>query len=233
VLVSTPEKEKINYVHRNNQRIGVAIADSPAGPWKRLDKPVVDITYNDSLAHDALMTSNPSACQMPDGKILIVYKAVGKKSPLPGGGPVVHMVAIGDTPVGPFKKYPDPVFTFPGEEFPAEDPYIWYQDGRYRAIVKRIRFEAKQRLFSLVQYDSKDGIHWDKAKYFEINDRVITWEDGKVQKLDHLERPQVLFENGKPIALYCAADTYDENHIRNSYNVQIPLIITKEYPDEK
>jgi len=229
VLVSTPGKAMINWVHRNNQRIGVAVADSPAGPWKRFDQPVLDITRNDSLAHDALMTSNPSVCQMADGKILMIYKAVGKKSPPPSGGPVVHMVAIADSPTGPFVKYPDPVFTFPGEEFPAEDPYIWYQEGRYRAIVKRIRHEGKQRIFSLVHYDSMDGIHWEKAKHFEISDRVLTWEDGKVQKFDHLERPQVLVENGEPIALYCAADTYDENHVRQSFNVQIPLIITKEY----
>lgn len=226
-IVSVPGKAKINWVHRNKQRIGVAVANTPNGPWKRFDKPVLDITQKDSLAHDALMTSNPSVCQMADGKILMVYKAVGKKRKLPNGGPVVHMVAIADSPTGPFKKYPDPVFTFEGETFPAEDPYIWYQDGKYRAIVKRIKHEGKKRLFSLVHYDSKDGIHWNQGKYFEISDRTITWENGTTTKFDHLERPQVLVENGEPVALYCAADTYDENNVRQSLNIQIPLIVTK------
>jgi hypothetical protein len=215
-------------VHRNNQRIGVAIASNPSGPWARLDKPVLDITLGDSMAHDALMTSNPSVCQMTDGKILMVYKAVGKKRPLPFGGPVVHCVAIADSPTGPFRKYPDPVFTFDGEHFPAEDPYIWYQDGKYRAIVKRMRHEGDKRHFSLVHYDSKDGIHWDKARYFHISERIITWEDGRRQQFTHLERPQVLIENGEPVALICAADTLDENRVRHSFNIQIPLIITKE-----
>lgn len=227
-IVSVPGKAKINWMHRNNQRIGVAVADDPNGPWKRFETPVLDITHNDSTAHDALMTSNPSVCQMADGRILMVYKAVGKKFPLPQGGPVVHMVAIADKPTGPFKKYPDPVFTFEGERFPAEDPYIWYQDGKYRAIVKRIEHIDHKRIFSLVHYDSMDGINWEKAKYFHISDRTITWEDGTSQKLDHLERPQVLIENGEPIALICAADTYDENNVRQSFNVQIPLVITKE-----
>lgn len=226
-IVSVPGKAKINWMHRNNQRIGVAVADSPYGPWKRFDKPVLDINHEDENAYDALMTSNPSVCEMPDGKILMVYKAVGKKFPLPNGGPVVHMVAIGDTPTGPFTKFSDPVFVFPGERFPAEDPYIWYQDGKYRAIVKRIKFEGKKRLFSLVHYDSNDGIKWEKAKYFDISERKVTWEDGRVQQFKHLERPQVYIENGEPIALLCAADTI-VNKVRHSFNIQIPLKITKE-----
>ncbi|NIJ45929.1 hypothetical protein FHR24_002400 [Wenyingzhuangia heitensis] len=227
-IVSVPGKAKINWEHRNNQRIGVAVADNPNGPWTRLDKPVLDINHEDENAYDALMTSNPSVCEMKDGKILMVYKAVGKKFPLPAGGPVVHMVAIADTPTGPFKKFPDPVFVFEGERFPAEDPYIWYQDGKYRAIVKRIKFEGKKRIFSLVHYDSEDGIKWDKAKNFEISDKTVTWEDGTTTKFNHLERPQVFRENGEPIALLCAADTIDTNNIRHSFNIQIPIKITKE-----
>lgn len=225
-IVSAPGKAKINWMHRNNQRIGVAVADSPNGPWKRFDKPVLDVS-KDSLAHDALMTSNPSVCQMTDGKVLVVYKAVGKKNPMPQGGPVVHMVAIGDTPTGPFKKFPDPVFTFEGERFPAEDPYIWFEDGKYRAIVKRIKHEGKKRMFSLVHYDSEDGIKWNRAKYFDISERKVTWENGREQQFKHLERPQVIVENGEAIALMCAADTL-VNNVRHSFNIQIPLIISKE-----
>lgn len=227
-FVSIPGKPKINWVHRNNQRIGVAVADSPNGPWKRFDKPVLDIALNDETAPDALMTSNPSVCQMTDGKILMVYKAVGKKFPLPGGGPVVHMVAISESPTGPFKKYPNPVFLEEGVRFPAEDPYIWYQEGKYRAIVKYIQDNGKKRILSLVQYESIDGIEWEKAKNFMISDRSIEWENERKQQFEHLERPQVLIEDGKPVALFCAADTLDANNVRQSFNIQIPLIITRE-----
>lgn len=226
-VVGVPGTQTLNWNHRNNQRIGVAVADNPNGPWTRFDEPLLDVTHDDSLAHDALMTSNPSVCQMTDGKILMVYKAVGKKHDLPRGGPVVHCVAIGDSPSGPFRKYPDPVFTFEGERFPAEDPYIWYEDGKYRAIVKRIKHVDNKRLFSLVHYDSQNGIKWNKAKHFEISERTFTWEDGRTQQFDHLERPQVLVEDGKAIALMCAADTIDANNVRHSFNVQIPLVITK------
>ncbi|MEM9829319.1 MAG: glycoside hydrolase family protein [Bacteroidota bacterium] len=226
-VVNSPGQPTLNWQHRNNQRIGVAVADSPDGPWKRFAKPVLDITYGDSLAHDALMTSNPSVCQRPDGGYLMVYKAVGKKFPAPNGGPVVHMIATSDSPTGPFKKYDQPIFTFEGERFPAEDPYVWYQDSKYRAIVKRIKHEGNQRHFSLVHYDSKDGFNWQPADHFEISERIFTWENGKTQQFDHLERPQVFIENGEPVALLCAADTIDENNVRHSFNVQIPLEITK------
>ena len=70
-------------------------------------------------------------------------------------------------------------------------------------------------------------IQWNQAKNFEISERKVTWEDGRVQQFTHLERPQVLVENGVPIVLMCAADTLDANNVRQSFNLQIPLVVTK------
>ena len=225
VLCVPDKREKINWQHRNNQRIGVAVADSPSGPWKRFDKPLIDITP-DSAAYDCLMTSNPSVCQRPDGGMLYVYKAVSTRFPLPNGGPVVHMVATADSPTGEITKHAELAFHYKGERFGAEDPYIWFADGMYRAIVKRIKEGGGKRIFSLMHYESADGIHWAEAKYNHVSNLEITWEDGKYQKLAHLERPQLYIEDGKPIALLCAADTL-EGFKRHSFNVQIPIHIKK------
>ncbi len=224
-IVGVPGKHLLNWQHRNNQRIGVAVADTPNGPWTRSDKPLIDVSPEAS-AMDSLVTSNPSVCQRPDGGFLMVYKGVGQERPLPNGGPVVHCVATSDSPTGPFVKHDKPIFVFEGEHFPAEDPYIWFQDGKYRAIVKRIKHEGRKRVFSLVHYDSVDGLDWHPGKYHEISQRTVQWEDGEVQQFDHLERPQVYIENGKPVALLCAADIYDENHVRQPFNIQIPLQVT-------
>lgn len=62
-------------MHRNNQRIGLAIAENPAGPWKRLDAPIINIA-SDRKAFDSLCVTNPAACIRPDGGVLLVYKAV-------------------------------------------------------------------------------------------------------------------------------------------------------------
>ncbi len=230
VLCVPDKRESINWQHRNNQRIGVAVADSPYGPWQRFDEPLIDVGANDE-DYDCLMTSNPSACQMADGRMLFVYKAVSKRYPLPSGGPVVHMAAIAETPTGPITKHDGLVFHYEGERFPAEDPYIWYQDGKYRAIVKRIETSGNKRIFSLKHFESADGLDWAEAPYAHVSDLEITWEDGQYNKLDHLERPQVYIENGEPLLLLCAADTL-EGFKRHSFNVQIPLQIEKHILEE-
>lgn len=216
--------EKLNFVHRNNQRIGVAVADNPNGPWKRFDKPLIDVS-KDSLAPDALMTSNPAVTQRPDGSFLLIYKAVGKKRKMPFGGPVVHLAAISDSPTGPFIKYEKPIFVVDGVDFPAEDPYIWYQKGKYRAIVKSMISSTGENVFSLVQYDSENGFDWKPAKNYLISDKTIEWQNGRKQKLSNLERPQLYFEKGLPVTLLCAADTFDAKGVRQTFNVQIPITV--------
>ncbi|NMH86818.1 glycoside hydrolase family protein [Flavivirga algicola] len=225
-IYSRPGKVKLNPVHRNNQRIGVAVADNPNGPWKRFDKPLIDISA-DSTALDALMTSNPSITKRPEGGFLMVYKAVGKKKPGIWGGPVVHCVATSDSPMGPFKKYDKPVFIAKGHDFPAEDPFIWYESGKYRAIVKDMHGAFTDEGRALVLFESEDGFDWNLSENGLVSKLEINWKDGTTQKVEHLERPQLYLENGKPIALLCASDTVDEKGIIHSFNVQIPLKITK------
>ena len=48
---------------------------------------------------------------------------------------------------------------------------------------------------------------------------------GRKQKLEALERPQLLFDSGVPIALFCAAA--DAKGRDGSFNVQIPLKTVK------
>ena len=220
-------KDRLNVVHRNNQRIGVAVAESPYGPWKRFEKPLIDVS-SDSLAHDALMVSNPSILRKPDGTYLTVYKAVGKKKPGVWGGPVVHLCATSKSPVGPFEKYPDPIFTSADSPFPAEDPYIWCQEGAYYAIVKDMHGSFTDAGRSLALFCSSDGLDWKPVKQPLVSIPEIHWKDGSLMKLQHLERPQLLIENGEPVMLFLAADTlskdlgeYAENG--HSFNVHIPL----------
>ncbi len=222
-VTSAPGDVILNPTHRNNQRIGVAVADDPNGPWKRLDQPLIDISPKEN-ALDALMVSNPSITKRPEGGYLMVYKAVGKSRPGIWGGPVVHCVATSDHPTGPFEKYDQPIFQAEGHDFPAEDPFIWYQDGKYRAIVKDMHGAFTDANQSLVLFDSEDGFDWKLAKNPLVTALQINWANGHSQKVLHLERPQLYIENGKPIALLCASDVKDENNVLQSFNVQIPIL---------
>jgi len=211
----------LNWIHRNNQRIGVAVADHPNGPWTRMDEPLIVPTPG---FYDALCLNNPSVAKRPDGGYLMVYKAVGDKGNMPFGGPVVHVVATSDSPTGPFKKHPDPVFTKPGDAFPAEDPFIWRGPDRYWAIVKDFNGNFTRSGPSLALFESADGLKWTPAKHPLVSKLSLTWTDGSVQPLSKLERPQLLFKNGEPTVLICAAAPAGK--LDESFVVRIPL--TKE-----
>ena len=199
--------------HRNHQRIGVAVASSPLGPWKRSDKPIID-TSNKSFDH--LMAANPAVTKRPDGKYLMIYKGVSDGK-MPFGGKVLHGAAIADKPEGPFIKLPNRIFVKDTVQFAAEDPFIWYQDGKYWAIVKDFKGNFTHAGLSLALFESTDGLDWKPAKNVLVTKTEIPWSTGTKQ-VKKLERPQLYIENGIPKVLFCAVYDGEDN-----YNVAIPL----------
>ncbi|MGC8050187.1 hypothetical protein, partial [Salmonella enterica] len=59
-------------------------------------------------------------------------------------------------------KRSKPIFTAAGVDFPAEDPFVWYdwKSGRYRAIVKDNAGFFTHAGKSIAQWESKDGFDW-------------------------------------------------------------------------
>ncbi len=78
---------------------------------------------------------------------------------------------------------------------------------------------------SLALFQSEDGITWQKARHLLASDLTVKWQDGTSNKVAHLERPQLLFdENGEPVALYAAcAVTSPFKANGHSFNIHIPL----------
>lgn len=213
-------KNGLNWIHRNNQRVGVAVASDLNGTWKRFDKPLIDTSADDD-APDALCTNNPAITQMPNGKFLMIYKCVGKKRSLPFGGPVTHLAAFSDSPTGPFKKNLNPLFASDKTDFPAEDPFIWTQNDKVYAIVKDFHgiFTGTGK-YSLALFETKDGLKWQTAKNVLVTERQIKWNDGTIQNVVNMERPQLYIENEIPKAIFFAVNPSDFSH---TYNVHIPL----------
>jgi predicted GH43/DUF377 family glycosyl hydrolase len=205
--------------HRNHQRIGVAVAVHPAGPWRRFDEPIVDVTRG---AWDHLMVSNPTVTRAPNGQIIMVYKGVGDGL-LPKGGAVVCGVAVADHPLGPFRKVKGPIMVNPDNDWSVEDPYIWYHTDRFYALVKDFHgYFTRIGESSVALFESPNGIDWQSATQPYAFKREIHWEDGQVQQVDALERPQLLLNSaGIPVVLYCAVKA--RNQQEHSYNVHIPL----------
>jgi hypothetical protein len=199
--------------HRNHQRIGVATAKHPMGPWTRMDRPLIDTTTG---GFDHMIASNPSVMKRPDGQFQIIYKGVSE-GPLPFGGIVTHGAALSDRPDGPFVKTSHKIFIKDGVKFAAEDPYIWYQQGKYWAIVKDMQGVFTQAGTSLALFESSDGFDWKVAKHTLVSTTRIPWTSG-IKQVQKLERPQLWFKDGQPAILFCAVYDGDDN-----YNVAIPL----------
>ena len=217
-------------MHRNHQRIGLAIAENPAGPWKRLDHPIVDIT-DDRKSFDSLCVTNPAACVRPDGGVLLIYKAVQFIEGKEMGGKVRYGAARADKPEGPYVKTPGHIFEAekPGEHWMvAEDPFLWFSrkyGNRYYAATRDVVGSFTGSSGGICLFESEDGLNWKSAVTPKILERTYVLEGGTRSK-SPIERPVLLIENEEPTYLFGAADGYPKNG-GVSTNVQIPLAPAK------
>ncbi len=212
-------------MHRNNQRIGVAVADKPEGPWKRFDKPIVDVG-DDESAFDSLCVTNPAACVRPDGGVLLIYKAVQIIKGKPMGGNVRYGAALADKPEGPYVKKEGKIFKGSDEKhwMVAEDPFIWFSrkyGNRYYAVARDVVGTFSGNAGGICLFESNDGLDWKPAAQPKVLERFFKQADGSLSATS-LERPFLLIEAEEPIFLFGAADGYEKNG-KASSNVQIPL----------
>lgn len=204
------------YVYRNSQRIGLAMADDPEGTWTRYDQPILSIS-SDSLAPDAMMVSNPAIAINDHDSVVMVYKQVGKNGTFTGGR-VRYGVAFAPSLMGPYQKHPDPIFQPSDPEAAnawmlAEDPFIWYDSGKYYALVRDVtgRFTGDK---GLAIFSSPDAVNWDPTPNPKFLPRTITWENGTVLD-DKLERPWLLFRKQKPAFLFGSMGINNRKHAMN------------------
>lgn len=203
--------------NRNHQRVGVMVANHPAGPWQSFDKPLLDVTPN---SWDSMLSTNPSCTQMPDGRFLLIYKAVGSEYEAPFYGPVVHGAAFADNPLGPFLKHHKPIFEVHGAKFPGEDPFIWTQNGTIYALLKDNANYYSPYMRSIVLFKSHNGTDWRQCTNAFIS-RQFKYSNGKIIEFDRVERPQILLENGLPSVLYCGVKPQAGKS--DSFNIHIKI----------
>lgn len=208
--------ERMNCIF--SQRIGVAESTSPEGPWKICDTPLVDLQEG-KAAHGYV--TNPSVCQKPDGSFLMLFKSRDANWKESAEFRAIHCVAESPSPTGPFVIHEKPILT----ESTAEDPFLWYQNDRYYAIVDD-QYGNYLGEKGLALFESPDGVNWGPSAHILVSKVQIKWENGTTTPLNHLERPQLWFnEKGEPSILFCAAQMKDETakHAMRSFNVHIPL----------
>jgi len=215
-------------LHRNNQRIGVAVADKPEGPWNRCDKPIVDVSA-DKTAFDSLCVTNPAAAVRPDGGMLLIYKAVEYVEGKAMGGKVRYGAAVADKPEGPYVKTPGRIFESEDADagkhwMLAEDPFIWFSrayGNRYYAVARDVVGKFTRVSGGIALFQSEDGLHWKPAAQPKVLENRFRWADGTLSDYK-IERPALLLDGETPVALFGATDGYLVNN-RISCNVHIPL----------
>ncbi len=175
----------------NSQRIGMAIADTPYGPWRRSANPVIDVSP-DTMAWDGYCVVNPAFLKHPDGEYWIYYRAWDRRN----DGRRKTGVAISEKLRGPYIKYnKNPVIDFPERGGQTEDPYVFYYKGKFHCLIRDM---GNYDWLSGLYLQSADGLGWSKyqrghhrgSHYFPVP------EDSRY------ERVQVLFKEGKPTYLF-------------------------------
>jgi hypothetical protein len=214
------------WIHRNNQRIGVAISDSPGGPWKRFDKPLLDV----GPGFGKTIINVPNLAVKPDGGYRLYYKTLAEGAG-PFGGGVFHFGADAESPLGPFVPHPEPMVNknklMPNVNhhfnFHIDDHFEWIQNGRYFAIVKDhdAPFLTKHGR-SLLLFESPEGRTWCPSRNVLVKDFAIEWDNGGRTAFGRLEMPKLLFMNGHPSVLSLAALPAGS---QDSFIVNIPLLV--------
>ena len=199
----TPESPEVSealwFEARANQRIGLAVADDPAGPWQLMDRPVLEPRPG---RWDALMTTNPAPVLHPDGSVLLAYKSTGHQRDL-----LRYGLARAPRPEGPYERVSDrPMFDF-GEREHVEDACLWLERGVYHLVMKDMAGGIGGTRGGGVYATSPDAVNWIVADPPVAWTRTVRWDDGTTTEQGCLERPQVLLDGGRPThAFFATAD---------------------------
>ncbi|BAX81088.1 glycoside hydrolase family protein [Labilibaculum antarcticum] len=185
----------------NTQRVGMAIADSPNGPWKRFDKPIIEVS-KDSMAWDGYCTVNPSFMKHPNGEYWIYYRSWDRRN----DDRRKTGVAMAKKLEGPYVKYEgNPIIDFPERGGQTEDPYFFHYKNKFHCLIRDMgHFDWYSGLY----LESEDGLHWGEyqrshhkgSHYFPVSEKA------------RYERVQVLWKDGQPEYLFNAIFREDGCH---------------------
>lgn len=205
---------------RFNKRIGLAVADSPYGPWKRSEKPILDVEPNTFYSY---LTSNPAPVILPDGKVYMIFKGRSHT----GNGNYSRMqlgVAYADSPDTPLKVLngKHPVFKLDGQG-EAEDPFLWHEGDYFYAVFKdQVGDYTGERGAGVMAY-SKDCVDWQLCQPIKAYSKTVCWNDKNHTHQGNLERPFIFFRNGKPAYLFLATMDGTGFNGKEARNIVIPI----------
>lgn len=188
--------------HPSNQSIGMAISESPYGPWKKVGKDGQILNADDPTKWNYQSRNgavNP-AFLAHDGKFYLYFKSTGKNG-------LQYGLAIADKLEGPYVITGQPVTANNGT---LEDGTVfYYQDHIYLLTTDNHGHNTGIRGGGTL-WKSKDGVTFDLKDAAIGYDRIPAYypdyDPAKVVKIygpdPKLERPKILMLDGRPAYLY-------------------------------
>jgi alpha-L-fucosidase/arylsulfatase A-like enzyme len=200
-----------------SQRIGMQIADSLNGPWRKVGETGMILAPSgdpENWTHRSNCgVNNPALTKSLDGRYFLYFKAqTGKERPKKYG------LAIADKLEGPYSIQPDPVTSNKGT---IEDGYAFtYHDHHF--LITTDNHGMIENGGGLL-WRSKDGLRFDhveqgfKGMKAHIPEDMFVkpvWVKGKGSF--KFERPQILQIDGVPSYLYLPSHCNLEGHKRST-----------------
>lgn len=184
--------------HPGTQRIGMAIADSLDGPWRKVGSDGKMLNPSDDPKHwtHGAQVVNPAFLKRADGKYLLYFKGKGANMG----------VAVAEKLEGPYVHQPRKLSA---DEQRVEDGTAFMMDDKFCFVTTDNA--GKYGHGGGLLWKSDDGItfnaspergYWPPSHYLPKVDHTLT---RSYYGAGTFQRPQVLVQNGRPTHLYVAS----------------------------
>lgn len=199
-----------NSVLEFNQRVGLATAKTPYGPWNRPAQPLLEPRKGH---FDDGFTTNPSPAVLPNGSIVLLYKS----RPLSGQG-MFTAVAHADSYLGPYTR-PHAPLELPtncedADIFLDTNPNAGAPQGVYRVVM---HCACTYQLMW-----STDGQNFNKTGG-EQPWCDVTYQDGATEKLSRRERPKWILNTKGGLVAFSTGVQPTASHDKNSFTMMAPV----------
>ncbi|MEN8228175.1 MAG: glycoside hydrolase family protein [Bacteroidota bacterium] len=191
--------------HPSNQNIGMAIAESPYGPWKKTGEGGLILstpTNNNYWNHKASNgVNNPALLQHPDGGFFLYFKSEKAKMGL----------AVAEEIEGPYVQLPTPVTA---NDKAIEDGYAFEYKGKIHLLTTDNHGIIEEG--GGILWTSDNGMQFNgyEQGFKRINEytnvdmsKVAVHYGPTNREYAKFERPQILMQEGVPTYLYLSSGT--------------------------
>jgi len=186
-------------------RSGLAVADSPCGPWSIREEPLVE----PRKGHwDRVIISNPAPFVHEDGSATLVYKSIAKRYPVGGRLPAAFKLGVcrADHYLGEYRRLCEGPLFQELDDADFEDAYLLFDGSEYELVLKDMNGASAGEAGGGISFRSADALNWARpAKQWSFCERYEKLVRAKVCKL---ERPGFLLSaDNRPTHAYLTLGT--------------------------